>query len=180
MRRAGRALPEYMGVGEKTSFSDLCKTPELAAEVTLQPLRRFGFDAAIRFSDILVLLEPMGASFHFGDKGPGLEAPLRDEAQIAALRRAGQIPHGWYRWRHAVFRRCRPPPQRTGTRLPSQSTSHWRVNEIVSLHRHSVPNAKGDQRTRGRESFAGTVLRVLCTNDSRPLFQSIQVLRPDH
>jgi uroporphyrinogen decarboxylase len=86
MRQAGRYLPEYLAVREKTSFIDLCKTPELAAEVTLQPIRRFGFDAAILFSDILVLLEPMGAAFKFGETGPTIDAPIRSEKQIEALR----------------------------------------------------------------------------------------------
>lgn len=86
MRQAGRYLPEYREVRAKTSFIGLCKTPELACEVTLQPIRRFGFDAAILFSDILVPLEPMGAPFSFGDGGPKMEKEIRDESQIRALR----------------------------------------------------------------------------------------------
>lgn len=86
MRQAGRYLPEYRAVREKTSFIGLCKTPELACEVTLQPIRRFGFDAAILFSDILVPLEPMGAPFTFDDTGPKMLSPIRKEADIAALR----------------------------------------------------------------------------------------------
>lgn len=86
MRQAGRYLPEYRAVREKTSFIRLCKTPELATEVTLQPIRRFGFDAAILFSDILVPLEPMGAPFHFGDGGPRMDKPLRHEDDIRLLR----------------------------------------------------------------------------------------------
>ena len=86
MRQAGRYLPEYMAVREKVSFTELCKTPDLACEVTLQPIRRFGFDAAILFSDILVPLEPMGAPFDFAGGGPKLTSPVRDEDAIAGLR----------------------------------------------------------------------------------------------
>jgi len=86
MRQAGRYLPEYRAVREKTSFINLCKTPELACEVTLQPIRRFGFDAAILFSDILVPLEPMGAPFTFDDSGPRMLKTIRNEDDVSALR----------------------------------------------------------------------------------------------
>ena len=86
MRQAGRYLPEYMKVREKYSFNELCRTPEAACEVTLQPIRRFGFDAAIMFSDILTPLAAMGARFSFAEGGPKLESPIRSEADIDALR----------------------------------------------------------------------------------------------
>jgi len=85
MRQAGRYLPEYQKVRQKYSFNELCRTPEAACEVTMQPIRRFGFDAAIMFSDILTPLEPMGAAFDFSQGGPRLEEPVRTEAKINAL-----------------------------------------------------------------------------------------------
>jgi uroporphyrinogen decarboxylase len=87
MRQAGRYLPEYRAVREKAGdFLTLCQTPELACEVTLQPLRRFELDAAILFSDILTIPEAMGLGLHFvaGD-GPHFRHPVRDAAAIEKL-----------------------------------------------------------------------------------------------
>jgi uroporphyrinogen decarboxylase len=87
MRQAGRYLPEYRAVREKAgSFLALCFNPELAAEVTLQPIRRFGFDAAILFSDILVIPHALGQTVSFVDgEGPRLE-PMADASALARLR----------------------------------------------------------------------------------------------
>jgi uroporphyrinogen decarboxylase len=86
MRQAGRALPEYRALKQKYCFLELVQTPELAAEVTLQPIRRFGFDAAILFSDILVLAEGLGQPYQFRDKG-GIEMEflLKSPADIDRL-----------------------------------------------------------------------------------------------
>lgn len=88
MRQAGRYLPEYRRVREQAGdFLTLCKTPELACEVSLQPLRRYPLDAAIVFSDILTIPDAMGLGLGFREnEGPFFERPLRDDAQIAALR----------------------------------------------------------------------------------------------
>lgn len=86
MRQAGRYMKEYRDLRERYSMLELCRTPELAAEVTLQPVRRLPLDAAIIFSDLLLPLEPLGLPFDFfkGD-GPRVERPIRSESDVDAL-----------------------------------------------------------------------------------------------
>lgn len=87
MRQAGRYLPEYREIREQAgSFMNLCTNPELACEVTLQPLRRFDFDAAILFSDILTIPDAMGLGLYFTEgEGPKFKNPVRTEADIKKL-----------------------------------------------------------------------------------------------
>jgi uroporphyrinogen decarboxylase len=87
MRQAGRYLPEYRATRQRAgNFMDLCQNPELACEVTLQPLERFPLDAAILFSDILTIPDAMGLGLYFTEgEGPKFERPLQDAAAVRAL-----------------------------------------------------------------------------------------------
>ncbi len=87
MRQAGRYMPAYRAVRERFGLLEICKQPELAADVTLQPVRAFGVDAAILFADILLPLEPMGAPFEFAaGEGPVMKAPIQGAADVERLR----------------------------------------------------------------------------------------------
>src|SRR3954468_2299876 len=88
MHQAGRYMSEYRALRERHSLLELCRTPDLATEVTLQPIRRIELDAAILFSDLLLPLDPMGIRFDFvRGEGPAIENPVQDDADIARLRR---------------------------------------------------------------------------------------------
>ena len=87
MRQAGRSLPEYRAVRERRGLLEICRMPELAAEVTLQPVHRLGVDAAILFSDIVVPLQAMGVDLEIRPgTGPVIDSPIRSAADVADLR----------------------------------------------------------------------------------------------
>jgi uroporphyrinogen decarboxylase len=85
MRQAGRYMPEYRAIREKVGFLELCKTPDLAAEVSLQPYLAFGMDGVIMFSDILIPPEAMGMEVVFGDGGPSFPHPIQNAADVDRL-----------------------------------------------------------------------------------------------
>ena len=92
MRQAGRFLPEYMAVRRRVTFMELCKRPDLAAEVTLTAQRVLGVDAAILFADLLPILEPMGLHLEYLEgEGPIIHNPLREPADIDRFRRLEDV-----------------------------------------------------------------------------------------
>jgi len=139
MRQAGRYLPEYRQVREQAGgFLDLCYTPELAAEVTLQPIRRYGFDAAILFSDILVVPDALGQRVAFVEgEGPRLE-PVRSGADLARLDRART---------HATFQRVFETVGRARKALAAETAligfcgAPWTVATYMVAGRGSVDQA---------------------------------------
>src|SRR5262245_37854409 len=92
MRQAGRYMQEYRDVRAKTSFLELCKTPSLAAEVTVTAAERLGVDAAIIFADILLILEPMGIELEFAHgEGPVIHNPVRSASDVDRLKELDDV-----------------------------------------------------------------------------------------
>src|SRR2546426_10880099 len=95
MRQAGRFLPEYRAMRARYGFLELCKNPDAAAEVTLQPVDRLGVDAAILFADILLLVEPLGVGLEFArGEGPVIHRPVRSAVDVARPRPVHADPAG--------------------------------------------------------------------------------------
>ncbi|MDP9264329.1 MAG: uroporphyrinogen decarboxylase [Acidobacteriota bacterium] len=113
MRQAGRYMPEYRAVRQRHSLVEICKSPELAAEVTITAAEKLGVDAAIIFADLLLPLEPMGLDFHFeAGEGPVVEKPVRTAADVARLRTDGAGDLGY------VAESIRRVVRHFGARLP--------------------------------------------------------------
>lgn len=111
MRQAGRYLPEYRALREKHSLLELCHAPELAAEVTLQPIRRLGVDAAILFADILLPFEPLGLGLSFEKgEGPVIAKPIRAPADVTALPPVDPPSHLGYVLQAVKLIRAQLPP----------------------------------------------------------------------
>ncbi len=114
MRQAGRYLPEYRAIREKHDFLTMCKTPELASEVTVQPIDIIGTDAAILFSDILVIPEAMGMSLDvIESKGPVFDEPLRKVDDLGRLKTEGMVERLDY-----VMQAIRMTKEKLGGRVP--------------------------------------------------------------
>jgi uroporphyrinogen decarboxylase len=155
MRQAGRVLPEYRALKEKFSFLELVQTPDLAAEVTLQPIRRFDFDAAILFSDILVVPEALGQGYEFREGGGiKMEFDLRGAADVDRLET------------HAVPERLHYVPEAlslikkdlgTRTALIGFAGSPWTLANFM------LEGGSAKQHTKGYELFRA----------DRPLFDSL-------
>jgi len=128
LRQAGRYMPEYMAVRRHHTLLEICRSPELAAEVTLTAAERLGVDAAIIFADLLLPFTPMGLDFEFvADEGPRIHAPIRTTEQVRALRtdRTGDllyVSHAIERVARHFAARPRMEPRRPSGDAPHSDT----------------------------------------------------------
>jgi len=146
MRQAGRALPEYRALKEKHTFVELVRTPELAAEVTLQPIRRFGFDAAVLFSDILVVPEAMGQPYYFRENGGGIEMEfaLNSAEDIRRLDHRGAVER--LRYVEEAFALIRPA-------LGGRTALLGFVGSPWTLARYMIEGSSFGKSDRAKELF---------------------------
>ena len=165
MRQAGRFLPEYRAIRERLGFLELCRTPDVAAEVTVLPVEKLGVDAAILFADILLLVEPLGVGLEFSaGEGPVIRRPVRSAADVERLverdpaetvpfvfetvRRAraalgDRVPLIGFAGR-AVHRRVLPGGGRGVARLPRDEAAH--VRRPRGLAARCSPSSRGPRR----------------------------------
>ena len=160
MRQAGRYLPEYRALRAKVDFETLTRTPELAAEVTLQPLRRFELDAAILFSDIMTPLQGMGIDLTF-EPGPVVRAPIRTDAQIDAL--PALVPERDVPFVLETIRlvRANLPPRRAADRLRRRALhAHVLPRRAAGPRRSSARRARSSTHSRSRRSACSRTWRT--------------------
>jgi uroporphyrinogen decarboxylase len=163
MRQAGRALPEYRELKEQYTFVELVRNPELAAEVTLQPIRRFGFDAAVLFSDILVVPESMGQPYHFRETGGiEMEFAIQSADDIRRLSVEGAVERLSY-VRDALTLLKRELKGQTA--LLGFAGSPWTLANYMinggSLHESTLPQTWFDSEPRLFEELMQKLTRVV-------------------
>jgi uroporphyrinogen decarboxylase len=141
MRQAGRYMKEYMAIRSKHTFLEMCRTPELACEITLQPIRRFEFDAAIIFADILLPLEGMGIKLEFAkNEGPVIHNPVRTRGAIDAIRiiePAEDVPY--------LIEAIKLVKVELKGKVPYPGKLHYRGRRLQELHTHKGPYVRGSR-----------------------------------
>jgi len=159
MRQAGRYLPEYKAIREKYDFITMCRTPELASEVTLQPVRRFGFDAGIIFSDILVVPDAMGMKLRIVEShGPQFEKRITSADDIYRLDTEGLSERLDYVFKAiSMAKRCL-----NGTPLIGFSGSPWTLAAYMLEGRSSRDFGRARAFIRSRSAEAHVLLQKLC------------------